>query len=225
MDMNAYKVSRWSNLTINITTRPVETVLIFGGHGRTAQALTVQLVAQSYRVYSLIRSSSQISDIQKLGATPIVQDIEHASILDLTNIIDYTKATVLVWAAQGAYGVPGSPERIDHQAAIRTYFAAAASEVGKRVIVISALDVRDRNRPIPSWYGEYEKQASERLWQSIGPYMNAKLAADRFLVTNGKHSGLKYTIVRPAGLLDADKAEGKVFAGRVHWDRMSVEAI
>lgn len=207
-------------MSISLTSRPsTKTVLIFGGHGRTAQALTKQLVERSYTVYSLIRTASQIPEIEKLGAKPVVQDLEHASILTLQSIIDQTGATVLVWAAQGAYGVPGSAERIDHQAAIRTYFAAAASKVGKRVIVISALDVRDRSRPTPSWYGESERKGSERLWQALGPYMEAKLAADRFLVTNGKHSGLKYTIVRPAGLLDAEKAEGTVLAGRVHWDR------
>lgn len=51
------------------------------------------------------------------------------------------------------------------------------------------------------------------------PYMEAKLAADRNLVTENERRGLEYTIVRPGGL-SQESGTGKVAAGRVHLGSM-----
>jgi nucleoside-diphosphate-sugar epimerase len=45
--------------------------------------------------------------------------------------------------------------------------------------------------------------------------MEAKLAADRSLVTENDRRGLEYTIVRPTGL-SLDPAKGTIAAGKVH---------
>lgn len=47
------------------------------------------------------------------------------------------------------------------------------------------------------------------------PYMHAKFAADRSLVTENDRRGLDYTIVRPGGL-SQDPAKGTIAAGKVH---------
>jgi nucleoside-diphosphate-sugar epimerase len=53
------------------------------------------------------------------------------------------------------------------------------------------------------------------MWGAIGVYCEAKLAADRDLVTQNDRRGLDYTIVRP-GSLNTDEASGNVAAGKVH---------
>lgn len=53
------------------------------------------------------------------------------------------------------------------------------------------------------------------MWNAIGVYCEAKLAADRDLITQNEHRKLDYTIVRP-GSLNTDEGSGKVAAGKVH---------
>jgi nucleoside-diphosphate-sugar epimerase len=53
------------------------------------------------------------------------------------------------------------------------------------------------------------------MWGAIGVYCEAKLAADRDLVTQNDRRKLDYTIVRP-GSLNTDDGSGKVAAGKVH---------
>lgn len=193
-------------------------VLIFGGNGKTARALTPLLTSQSCKVYSIIRNPDQCSHLEELGAKVIIQDLEKATTEDLTTTIKSVKPDVLVWCAQGTYGLPDSAERIDHQAAVRSFDAAAAAGV-KRYISVSALDVRDRvNKPTPAWYSEQDKQGSERLWKVLQPYMEAKLKADRELAGNNDERGLRWTIVRPGRLVD-EVGAGKCEAGRVHFGK------
>jgi len=195
-----------------------KTVLIFGGNGKTARALTFLLISQSHKVHSIIRNPDQSPPLEDLGAKVIVQDLEKVTVEDLTTTIKDVKPDVLAWCAQGSYGVPGSPEAIDHQAAVRSFDAAAAAGA-KRYISVSALDVRDRvNKPMPPWYSEQDKQGSERLWKVLEPYMEAKLKADRELVGGNEKRGLRWTIVRPGRLVD-DPTTGKCEAGRVHFGK------
>jgi len=95
--------------------------------------------------------------------------------------------------------------------------ALAAKENGgtKRFVMVSAVDVRDRDaKPAPDWYTDDDKARSDKTWGAIGAYMLAKLAADRSLVTSNKERGLEYTIIRPSGLTE-EKGSGKVAVGRV----------
>lgn len=84
------------------------TVLIFGGSGKVARLLTKKLVGASYTVHSIIRNPEQSDDIKGLGATPIVQSIEEASVDELTTTLKRVDPNIVVWAA-GAGG--GNPER------------------------------------------------------------------------------------------------------------------
>lgn len=195
-----------------------KTILIFGGNGKTARALTPLLVAQSHKVHSIIRNPNQSSGLEDLGAKVIIQDLEQTSVEDLTSTIRSVQPDVLVWCAQGTYGVPGGAEAIDHQAAVRSFDAAAAAGV-KRYVSVSALDVRDRaGKPTPPWYSEQDMQGSERLWKVLEPYMEAKLKADRELVSGNERRGLSWTIVRPGRLVD-DPGSGRCEAGRVHFGK------
>lgn len=119
----------------------------------------------------------------------------------------------IVWAA-GAGGKGGEErtDAVDRKGAIDAMDAAKETGVF-RYVVVSAVDVRDRSKGIPEWYAESMKERSGMVWKAIGRYMEAKLAADRELVGGNETRGLRYTIVRPSGLLDVE-GTGKVEAGK-----------
>ncbi|KEQ93893.1 hypothetical protein AUEXF2481DRAFT_41618 [Aureobasidium subglaciale EXF-2481] len=193
----------------------MSTALIFGGSGKVARHLTTKLKASSYTVYSVIRKESQMPELEALGARPIVQSIEGSSVDELTSTISKHKPNVVIWSA-GAGG--GSPERtraVDHEGAVKVFDATAAAGV-KRFIIVSAIDIRDReNKPTPEWYNDDDLAVSNKMWNAIGVYCEAKLAADRDLVSKNHLRQLDYTILRP-GSLNTEKGSGKVAAGKVH---------
>ncbi|TKA78184.1 hypothetical protein B0A49_01310 [Cryomyces minteri] len=195
------------------------TALVFGGSGKTARHITRILVSKSYAVHSIIRNPSQTPDLESLGAKSIVQSIEEASVQDLVKTIRAVSPSVVIWAAGAGAGNPERTKTVDEEGAIKSFDAAAEAGV-KRYVTISALDVRDReNRPTPDWYSEDDVKMSDRLWGVIKPFMLAKLAADRNLVTENGWRGLEYTIVRPGGLKN-EPGKGTVSAGKVHLGTM-----
>lgn len=191
------------------------TTLILGGSGKVARHLTRQLVSKGYTVHSIIRNSSQSDSLSSLGAQPIVQSIEEATVTSLASTIRESGAQTVVWAAGAGGGNPERTKTVDQEGAIKSMDATAEAGV-KRFIIVSALDMRDReNKPVPDWYDENDKKLSERVWGAIGPYMRAKLVADTELRTGNAKRGLQYTIVRPGGLSE-EKGKGTVAAGMVH---------
>jgi len=192
--------------------------LIFGGSGKVARHLTRLLVKnEGHTVYSVIRNADQKESLSALGANPIVQSIETSSTADLTTLIKSVSPTTVVWAAGAGGGNPERTQAVDNEGAIRSMDATAAAGV-RRYIIVSALDVRDRSREEPQWYDDADRQRSERVWGAIGPYMAAKLAADRSLVSDNERRKLEYTIVRPGGLSE-EPGTGTVAAGQVHLSR------
>lgn len=106
---------------------------------------------------------------------------------------------------------------MDRDGAIRSMDATAKAGV-KRYIMVSAIDIRDReNMPEPEWYNDADRDRSNRVWKAIKHYMEAKLDADRSLVTENDRRKLDYTIVRPTGL-SQDPGKGTIEAGKVHID-------
>jgi nucleoside-diphosphate-sugar epimerase len=190
--------------------------LIFGANGKTARQLTAILHKANppYRVFGVIRNPDQIPDLEGIGVHPVVQDIADASDADFKAIIEHAQPDVVVWAAGGKDAE--SAKAVDQDGAIRAFDALSKADVKrKRYIVISALDVRDReNRPVPDWYTPADIKLSDRMYGIIGPIMRAKLAADRELRVGNAHRKLDYTIVRPGGLVESS-GTGKVRAGKV----------
>ncbi|SPN98748.1 uncharacterized protein DNG_01791 [Cephalotrichum gorgonifer] len=198
----------------------MSSTLIFGGNGKVARYLTTKLLAAEpgATVHSIIRSESQCASLRALGASPIVASIEDNTRAQLTATIEQASPDAVVWAA-GAGG-KGPPERtvtVDFEGAVKAMDAFAAAKTGKpkRFVLVSAIDVRDREgRPVPSWYTEEDVGLSEKAWKALTAYYKAKLDADKELVKGNKERGLEYTIVRPGYLSDAP-AEGMVRAGKV----------
>jgi len=189
--------------------------LIFGGSGKVARHLTRLLVKnEGHTVYSVIRNPDQKESLAALGANPIVQSIETSTTTDLTLLIQSVSPTTVVWAAGAGGGDPERTKAVDNEGAIRSMDATAAAGV-RRYIIVSALDVRDRSLAVPEWYDDADRQRSDRVWSAIGPYMAAKLAADRSLVSENERRKLDYTIVRPGGLSE-EPGVGTVSAGKIH---------
>ncbi|ORY57566.1 Rossmann-fold NAD(P)(+)-binding protein [Pseudomassariella vexata] len=198
------------------------TTLIFGGHGKVAQHLTRILTQQTtpaHTVHSIIRNADQSDTITSLGGKPIVQSIEESSVADFTATIKKTNPDFVVWSAGAGGGNPERTQAVDREGAIKSMDACAEAGV-KRYIIVSALDVRDReNKPVPEWYDDESKRMSDRVWGAIEPYLKAKLAADRSLRMDNRRRGLEYTIVRPGGL-STEPGKGTVQAGKVRLGSM-----
>ena len=193
-------------------------ILIFGGSGKVARHITRLLAQQQqHTVHSIIRKPEQSASITELGGKPIVQSIEDSSVEDMAATIKSTAADAIIWSAGAGGGSSADRTRaVDRDGAIRCMDAAALAGV-KRFVMVSAVDVRDREgRPVPEWYDDGDRERSDGAWKAIGTYYEAKLAADRSLVAENGRRGLEYTIVRPGRLLE-EAGTGKVAAGKVHW--------
>ena len=166
-------------------------------------------------MHSLIRNPTQFDAIKALGAQPVVQSIEDSSVSEIAQTILECSPDVVIWSAGAGGGNPERTNTVDYLGAVKAFDAIAESKT-RRFIIVSAIDVRDReSKPVPEWYNDDDQALSGRVWSSIGAYMKAKFAADRDLVTNNDRRRLQYTIVRPGGL-NNDPAAGTVAAGKVH---------
>ncbi|KAK6440744.1 hypothetical protein LTR95_003043 [Oleoguttula sp. CCFEE 5521] len=193
------------------------TTLILGGSGKVALHLTRILTQPPYshKVFSLIRSQDKASQIRALNAEPLVNSLEDLSASQLADVIKSTSASTIVWAAgAGGKGGAARTKAVDRDAAVRAMDATAQAGV-KRFIMVSAVDIRDRSKPAPEWYNDDDKAKSDKMWEALASYCQAKLVADVELVTGNEKRGLVYTIVRPSTLSD-EKGTGKVEAGKVH---------
>lgn len=166
-------------------------VVILGGHGQIGQLLTQQLLAAGQQVTCIIRKGRQVADVEALGATAVIFDLEAMNAGDLAPILKGAKAVVF---AAGAG--PGSEIRrkrtVDYGASVLAQRAAMEAGV-PRFIQISAYGV---DQPV-------DASASE-IWRE---YVRAKRDADLEL----SESTLEWTIVRPTTLTN-DPGVGTISA-------------
>ena len=189
---------------------------------QVARHITRILSSEGGIVHSIIRKPEQKEDIESLGGKPIIQSIEDSTVDDFVKTIQSTKPNTVIWAAGAGAGGAERTQKVDFEGAVKAADATAKSGITKRYIIISAVDVRDReNKPEPEWYNDEDRERSAGMWKAIGPYMHAKFAADKDLVTNNSRRGLEYTIVRPGGLSD-EAGTGKIQAGKVHFGKTTI---
>jgi len=99
-----------------------------------------------------------------------VQSIEDSNVNDLTATIRKHSPSVVIWSAGAGGGSPARTKAVDHEGktnsavpcqvrymltrrigAVKVFDATAAAGV-KRFIIVSAVDIRDReNKPTPEW--------------------------------------------------------------------------
>ncbi|WKG06050.1 NAD(P)H-binding protein [Mycolicibacterium sp. HK-90] len=166
-------------------------VVIAGGHGKIALILEGLLSARGDEAVGLIRNPAQSADLEAAGATPVVLDLESASVAEVADAVRGADAVVFAAGAGPGSGA-ARKQTVDRDAAILLADAAEAAGVG-RYVMVSALSADDRS--LDDGYDEVFRA-----------YMRAKSEADTDVRAR---AGLRTTIVRPGGLTD-DAGTGNV---------------
>jgi uncharacterized protein YbjT (DUF2867 family) len=162
-------------------------VVIVGGHGKIALRLSKILAERGDSPRGIIRNTEQEEDLEKVGAEPILLDIENVEIDDAVAGAD----AVVFAAGAGPGSGPARKLTVDYAGAVNLANAAQTHEI-RRYLMVSAIGANHPER----WSGEMK------------PYYEAKADADKYV----EGSGLDYTIVRPGRLTD-DPGTGKVDLG------------
>ncbi|KAI0085029.1 NADH(P)-binding-domain-containing protein [Irpex rosettiformis] len=196
-------------------------VVIVGGHGNVSLRLARLLTARpSTAVTSIIRSQEHTPDIQAAGATPLLLSLEDAPVSQLADAFKTSKADVVYFSA-GAGGKGGEErtKKVDEEGAIKVFDAieslGASVEERPRLILVSAIDIRDPSKGYPAHYNEDDIQHSLRIRKAIPAYVEAKYNADKNLASR---TGFRWTILRPGGLTN-EPGTGKGHIGKAHLSR------
>jgi len=158
-------------------------VAIVGAHGQIGQLIIKHLVAQGIDAIGIVRKEEQVPAMRKLGAEPVLLDIENATADQLASCLQDVDAVVF---AAGAGGGSGAERKRTVDFAGSVLLAEAAHKAGvRRFIQISAIGV---DNPI--------KPDTDPVWKA---YVEAKRDADIEL----RKSALDWTIIRPGPLTDS----------------------
>jgi uncharacterized protein YbjT (DUF2867 family) len=155
-------------------------VALAGGHGKIGLQLTRRLSARGETVVGLIRNPDHAADVRAAGGQPLLCDLEHATVPEISSAV--MGASAVVFAA-GAGPGSGAERKltVDRDGAIKLLQAAEAAQV-PRYLMISSVGAEDPP-------GDDDV---------FSVYLRAKAEADAAL----QGSDLDWTIVRPGRLTD-----------------------
>jgi nucleoside-diphosphate-sugar epimerase len=155
-------------------------VAIAGAHGKIAMRLTRMLTRDGDSVVGLIRNPKHETDISEQGASPVVCDLEEASVEEVAAAISGVDAAVF---AAGAGQGSGAQRKltIDRDGAIKLLDAATSAGVPRFLIVSSV--------------GAEQPPDGDDVFSV---YLRAKAEADEAV----QQSDREWTIVRPGRLTD-----------------------
>lgn len=166
-------------------------IAIIGGHGKVALHLTRVLTDAGHSVSALIRNPQHSDDVSRAGATPVILDVENASLSDMATA--FVGHDAVVWSAGAGGGLPERTRSVDRDAAIRSMDAALEAGVHRYVMVSYFGASLDHGVPAEN---------------SFFAYAEAKAAADEYL----RGTALSWTILGP-GTLTLDPATGLIDVG------------
>nr|CDI54280.1 fungal protein [Melanopsichium pennsylvanicum 4] len=216
-------------------------IFVIGGHGKVALHFTRLAASRGHKIYSMIRQPEHASDLPTGpsldSVQPVIASLEKSSVSDIASLLTkYTPNVILFSAGAGGKGGVERTKAVDEHGAIKVFDAIEQSGIAKnegfrRFLLVSAIDVRDKNKPPPSWYEKPDLERSEKTRSAIGAYMDAKCkycgdgfeslstiawtpllnkyAADKNL---SQRSAFPWFVLRPGGLLD-EPGTGKVALG------------
>ncbi|GKZ38323.1 hypothetical protein AbraIFM66950_010453 [Aspergillus brasiliensis] len=216
-------------------------VLIFGGNGRVAKAMTSLMLARSWQVTSVIRSPSQKKSIQSLGDNQkgtidvIMHDLKDLKDSDdvQQRILDKCrpdcvvfaagklapKQTCVNWQLLTYFRIIGSFSDvygIDRDAAKIIIKAATSHPTVKKFLLISF--PASRRKPAPWWDSRDAKDYTSEK-NSYPDIADAKLQSDEYLVAMSRKrnlqdgSGFQAISLRPSWLLTSP-GTGRVHLGK-----------
>ena len=162
-------------------------VAIAGGHGKIALRLAERLSGRGETVACLIRNPDHAGDVRERGGQPVVCDLEHADVPEITAAI--TDAAAVVFAA-GAGAGSGAERKMtmDRDGAIKLLRAAEEVDAARYLMVSSV-----------------GAEAPPDGDDVFSVYLRAKAEADAAVQASGRD----WTIVRPGPLRD-EPGTGKV---------------
>lgn len=164
-------------------------VAIVGAHGQIGKLIIKHLRAQGLEAIGIVRKPEQLSQMEALGADPVLVDIENASAQELANGLKGADAVVFA-AGAGGGSTAERKHTVDYAGSVLLVQAAQLAGI-RRYVQISAIGVDDPLKP-----------DTDPVWKA---YVEAKRDADIEL----RKSGLDWTIIRPGPLTD-DAATGLV---------------
>lgn len=161
-------------------------VAVAGAHGKIAMRLARRLVAGGDSVIGLIRNPDHAEEVRAIGAEPVVCDLEHATVPEISSAV--ADADAVVFAA-GAGSGSGAARKLtmDRDGAIKLLDATSAGK--PRYVIVSSVGAE--NPPDDD--------------QVFSVYLRAKAEADAAV----KASDREWTIVRPGALTD-DPGTGRL---------------
>ena len=157
-------------------------IAIVGGNGKVARHVITQLVTHGHQPVALVRNPTYQHDLEQLGATVRMLDIEQDGVDKYAEA--FAECDAVVFSAGG--GPDGNIERkrtVDLGGSLSSIEAAQQAGID-RFVQVSAINV---DRPVPD--------SAEPVWKA---YVGAKRDADIAL----RESGLDWTILRPGHLTD-----------------------
>ncbi len=185
-------------------------VVIAGGHGQIALILERQLAERGDTAVGLVRNPAHVPDLQAVGASAEVLDLERTSVSTLAEVLRGADAVVFAAGAGPGSGV-ARKQTVDRDAAILLADAAEAAGVA-RYVMVSAISADDRSLD----------DAYDEVYRA---YIRAKADADAEVRAR---VALASTIVRPGRLTD-DAGTGRVHiaesTGRGEIPRADVAAV
>jgi uncharacterized protein YbjT (DUF2867 family) len=171
-------------------------VVVAGAHGQVARRLGRLLSARGDTVAGIVRNPAHCADLEADGVQPVVQDLEQASVDDVTATVSGADAVVFAAGAGPGSGA-ARKHTVDYAAAV--LLARAAEHAGVRpYLLVSAMGV------------EQARQGTPRGMDPVfAAYLQAKLRAEDEILPR---PALDTTIVRPGRLTD-DPGTGRVTLG------------
>ncbi len=162
-------------------------VAIAGAHGKIGLRLTRLVAVEGNRVIGLIRNPDHATDVSQAGASPVVCDLEQASVEEIARAIGGADAVVF---AAGAGPGSGADRKltVDRDGAIKLLHAATITGA-RRYVMVSGAGVED-------------PPDGDEVFEI---YLRAKADADAAIAASDR----EWTIVRPGGLTD-DAGTGSV---------------
>jgi nucleoside-diphosphate-sugar epimerase len=162
-------------------------VAIAGAHGKIALRLTRLLAAEGDRITGLIRNPDHATEVGQAGASPVLCDLEQASVEEIATAVDGADAVVF---AAGAGPGSGADRKltVDRDGAIKLLRAATTTGAPRYVMVSGA--------------GVEDPPDGDEVFEI---YLRAKAEADAAVAASDR----EWTILRPGGLTD-DPGTGRV---------------